>query len=522
MRKFLEFDVPSLHRPQWLGSPPAFRPDPPVSGWIHMHLEHPDLDGFPPGAMSHVYPPLDDLWLWSCAVALGLAPVRMRIDEEGAYLWLAAEPLPQDALRLSLLRVADDDPGCVFQHVAWREQRTDFLTRWSALWAAYFDDDSLPWREWEYKSEIVWPELARDFPWRNLVRMQAPTSHPWPRDRMIAWFFLLMAHDLETSIERGCVHARNPLSWCRRTGGFARLSVDIAEVVWCAFEPGPMPLRQDFDQVWAKAFDLAEAIDLVPDELPPKLRDDEQACFHVLEHHMGCVLDACSRAIECAARHLWFRFPLGQGGCLMDERGRRGRIILCRRNEHLVFWEDGTLSSEHMLYRQHGSRWRWPVRDGPDFDPAALDPIDARRYRFLLAEAAPLGIVCPCCGYPDLEDEDVEVQGCEICGWPLWPLLYGPPPALDDTVDDEGDPISPTLREARDHFLAHGDCHPRDARLDNEDDDYRMHWQRGPLQAELRRQLIADWEAWLADPGRDERPLPEPVWRRYNEATGRG
>jgi len=52
------------------------------------------------------------------------------------------------------------------------------------------------------------------------------------------------------------------------------------------------------------------------------------------------------------------------------------------------------------------------------------------------------------------------VQSCEICAWPLWPLLHGRLPGLDDTTDAGGDSIRPTLREARRHFLDHGDAYP--------------------------------------------------------------
>ncbi len=521
MLKNLDF-TPDTDAPRHtLSNPPDFRLMPPEAGWIVLHLEHPLLNDFPYVRLSNIFPPLNELWAWSLAVAVGLAPVRMPIDEEGPVLWLAAEPRGEDRLSLSLKRVAGWDSGLVLQHIGWEEPRAAFLKRWSTLFSAYFGDDTMPWQEWERYAEEILPEPARDFAWADIPQFLAPTPSPWPRAESISWFYLLLAHHRHEHTRRGCEPNASTFARERRAMRFTRLRVEAAAAAWSVFHTEPLAGLQAFERAYADARDQMENEESLDDETCPTGEERRVGDTEIL-HLIDDLTYTGFGILNQVGKALWSHFPIATGSFLMDEDGRRAQVLEVDGDVRCLYWSDGVLGCEYGLHIGTSALWRWPVAAGPAFNAGLLDPIEYRRLAFLREGVAPQGIVCPCCGYPDLECEDTEVQDCEICGWPVWRLLSSLPPALDATEDDDGGPISPTLREARLNFLSYGHYLPRDAMPEDEDDRYRLDWRRKPVVMKLRNELIADWETWIADPDRQSHPLPEPLWLRINHASSRG
>jgi hypothetical protein len=106
--------------------------------------------------------------------------------------------------------------------------------------------------------------------------------------------------------------------------------------------------------------------------------------------------------------------------------------------------------------------WRWPVLEATvsDFEPGSGQPYARWREFALDATTASCLAICPCCGYPHLDDEDCEIQDCPICGWDLF----------GEASTEQADPDhnsswrqgEPTLAQARSYFAAHGDAYPAD------------------------------------------------------------
>lgn len=158
-----------------LDAPPGFALSSPDAGWIYLTVQHGDSN-FDRVAMSDVFPPLMQLWAWSLAVAWGLMPVTLRIDEEGSAVYMTAETVVQERLRFTLTRTTygwDTEPEPVLQALTWHEDRTAFLQSWGRLWAAYLHDDTMPWHEWLRTEEQLCPEPARDMPWDALASIPA-------------------------------------------------------------------------------------------------------------------------------------------------------------------------------------------------------------------------------------------------------------------------------------------------------------------------------------------------------------
>lgn len=502
----LEFAAPEYNPTDGpLVTVPGFRLTPPDAGWIRCHIEGAD---FLPIRMSDVFPPLADLWLWSVAVARGLLPVTARIDEEGTEVLLAAEALPEGRLRLSLIRRGDTrssfEPGRVIDAIAWTEERRAFLARWGAMWATYCQDDGLPWIEWKRFENQTLPEPMRDMPWGELADIPELEAPPWSFAQRIAWFFLSMAHQLR-SRGHGCEYTANPGLWTLRELAFAWLTIRAAQSAW-------VQLRQD-------APPLPEALRLIDDayelalDYPETSTRDEQASRLSLNHAhlevMQATFDYIADIVEACLPHL----PIGAGSFIADHAGRRAVILRAEGRDWLFYWDDGRITREDAFHAGRQASCRWPVATGPRFDRDTLDPIDARRLRFLELEASPVCVVCPVCGYPCMDDDVDDVQSCDICGYPdLWQLTHGRLPALDATVDDEGDPISPTLRERRGFFLDHGDAWPADQAA-GPDDDYGIAHYRNPVRQRLAREAMAEWDAWLENPDSDD--TPEEVWQRW-------
>ncbi len=494
-----------------LASSPAFSLSPPEAGWIRLAIEHPDAD-FPPVMMSKVFSPLAPLWAWSLALAWGMEPASCRIDEEGSAVYLIAKAGTEGRLSFTLARTqygCRNEPERLLQALTREEERAQFLHRWSALWAAYFGDETLPWIEWERREETSIPEPMRDMPWErlpNLATFATVKPAPWPREALIAWFWLLLAHHLR-SRRHGCEYAQDPARYILREMAFARHVLDALAAARQALGLE----TSDNDKSCRALIQRAQDIALYgPDEAEEP--DDEFAGFSSKP-----LVRAYYRAQQAmyalqaeTVRALLSRLPIGEGSAFIDEQGRRARLVHRNRRRWVLCWEDGRLSEGDAFYAGQNTACRWPVAEGPVFDEAALNAIDRRRLAFMRLGVSPLCVVCPCCGYPCMEEEELEADVCDICRWPIGSMLSRLPPPLDAETDEEGDPISPTLRQCRQNFLDHLDADPPEGR---EDDWAREYW-RSPQRQAFARQAMAEWDVWLRNP--DLEHTPEPVWVRMS------
>lgn len=487
-----------------LASPPAFSLSHPEAGWIRLAIEHPDAD-FPPVAMGKLLSPLMPLWAWSLAVAFGLEPATLSIDEEGSAIDLIAKAGTDGRLSFTLARTAygwRNEPERLLQALTWEQGRAEFLDRWSALWAAYFGDETLPWIEWERQEETSLPEPMRDMPWErlpDLANFATVKPAPWPREALIAWFWLLMAHHLH-SRGHGCEYARDPARYILREMAFARHVLDALAVARQA-----LGLETSADDKPCRALILrAQDIALYgPDEADEP--DDAFADFssEPLERAYYRAQQAVYELQADTVRALLPRLPIGVGSCFIDEQGRRARLVHQDGRRWVFYWEDGRLSEGDCFYQDHQPVCRWPVAEGSVFDEAALDAIDRRRLAFMRLGVSPYAVVCPCCGYPCMDDDPADIYACDICDWPVWTLLC-------DKGFPETDPLE--ILKARTLFLQHGDCHAQEPKSAQEADVLRH--LRTPQRMAMAKRVIAEWDAWLANP--DFEHTPEPVWVRMS------
>lgn len=327
---------------------PGFRLDPPAAGWIICHV---DRAGFLPIRLSDVFPPLADLWLWSMAVAWGLLPVSARIDEEGTEVLIAAEALPGERLRLSLIRRMDRssfEPGRVVDAIVWMEARHAFLARWGALWAAYCQDDGLPWTEWKRFENQALPEPMRDMPWGALADVPALEPPPWTANQRIAWFYLSMAHQMR-SRGHGCEYTADPAYWTLRELAFARLSIYAARAAWVQLredEPPPTEALRLIDDAHDESLNGPQAE--VQDEQKRRL-----SLFHSYVDAIQSTFDYIADIVEgCLPR-----LPIARGSFIADAQGHRARILKADGREWLLYWDDGRITLEDAFHAGMHPSW---------------------------------------------------------------------------------------------------------------------------------------------------------------------
>ncbi len=490
-----------------LTTPPGFRLDPPEAGWIFCHIEGAD---FLPIRMSNVHPPLADLWLWSVAVARGLLPVTVRIAEEGTEVLFAAEELPEGRLHLSLIRREDTrysfEPGRVIDAITWTEDKRAFLARWGALWATYCLDDTLPWDEWERFEEKRFPEPMRDMPWGELAYIPELEAPPWSLPQRIAWFYLSMAHHRSPMpTGHGYAYVEEPDWWTLHRMAFAELSLIAAHAAWRALCEGIPPTADAWQQI-QKAREMVE-----------NYRENREAHSLPFMPTFSVPVRTVHLAVHEATMGCLARLPIGAGSFFAGQEGHRAVLIDAKGRDWLLYWDDGHITREDAFHTIGPFPCRWPVATGPHFDRNTLDPIDARRLRFLEIDVSPVNIVCPVCGYPCMDDHWAEVEYCEFCGFTLYKYDGNSPLSdLETQEDGSGNRLRRTLRQYRENFLRWGDVLPPGfprRKLGR--------WRKVMLTRTYRRlacEAMVEWDAWLENP--DPAHTPEEVWRRWNRWRG--
>ncbi|MCX7662667.1 MAG: YheV family putative metal-binding protein [Tepidimonas fonticaldi] len=440
------------------------------------------------------------LWFWSLAVAWGLLPVAVRLEQDTQTLWLSAQLEPDGHLRLGLMRTTGGEPIEQAQPqacVCWRERRNDLVRRLGAMW-----NSILPSRAREDMAKEEPPQTWRRRPGLSVADVPVLEPPPWPLPARVAWFYLLLAQHVRLGEPEG-VLARDPVRWTLSLLSQSSFTLEATRAAWGLLHDGDPPGAEVEERIQT----FCEAVRTgAPGYGPADKAKLLQAYMEVNRARHAVQFDM----IEAIRP----RLPVAPGSHMADAQGRRATVVEVRGHHWLLAREDGRLTHETWLAGVSSSNWRWPVAHGPRFDRASLDPIDQRRLRFLALGASPVGIVCPVCGYPSTDDDWVEVQDCVVCGFRLDEAV-DTLAAEDLTETDEGQWLTPRINEARERFRRTTWSGPEDEDLDPESDRAQM---RDPRYRALVRDSMAEWDAWLERP--DPKRLPLEMWRRWNRLIG--
>jgi hypothetical protein len=492
-----------------LDKPPTLSLSPPSAGWIRWRIGQ--GDDAPLICMSDCYSPLVPLWVWSAAIAHGLMPVTLRINEEGYYTDLCAQAEGDGDLRLTVLQV--DANGDEWRCALWQEAGCDWLSRLGRTLGGYLSDE-FDVREWTLGPGL-WPEAAQELPWGwpvEVARTIAQYACNWPAPCQRVRFFLVVAGRLDPFVLRK--------AWCpNNQEAFARLRFLLARQRLEALEGAlamvgtshRCPSVGVLDQRFEDARDLFDELELQRETGStdcPDLADArtlERALHRVAFGFESALHSLMQEAMDALLPYL----PLAPGAWLVDEQGRPGRVLLIDGPRTVIDWGNIGIATECWAPVGSGTTWRWPVAPPDDF-VFPDDPL-FRRWRIFATTSMTAGyLVCPCCGYPHLEEDADEIVDCPLCGWPLFLVLHHalPDPNQPLFCDTTGDPETwPSLGESRRCFTEHGDAFPLA-------EHSRTQWLRRSDVAALRRSVIASFDAWLADPSSTIKSLPEDDWKR--------
>ena len=378
---------------------------------------------------------VESAWVWACAVAHQLLPVTLQVDEEGSTAELCAQ---------------------------WQDEAGDVLCL------------TLRKRQGS-RTESGGAEFAR-------------TS--WLQGR--AWFWVLLATALSVDKPNqafgiaGEIRARLKAS-----------EMDLRQAALCAAwramgEPEPSGVSTEYKDLQNALCERFEEIDDMYDGLEwTRLADAElappdpqglstwntsQAIQHLFSRDLLALHQRAQQWFPLASG-CWLRDATMRVGQILDQRGehwrweREGKVygrkaqssIDHRRRFFIVDWGRYGITREMgLLGTWQPNGWRWPVLEATvsDFEPGSGQPYARWREFALDATTASCLAICPCCGYPHLDDEDCEIQDCPICGWDLF----------GEASTEQADPDhnsswrqgEPTLAQARSYFAAHGDAYPAD------------------------------------------------------------
>ncbi len=463
--------------------------------------------------ISSLHSPFVSVWVWAVAIAHRLLPVTLRIDEEGCYTDLCAED-NGGGLRLTLRQT--NAFGEVYRSLHWREARLGWLQRVGATFGGFLGG-AFNGSEW-HGGPAFWPDPGQFLPWEwpHAQGLYASAHESdWPVPALHAWFYLSLARRFDPFVLRTAWCPEDQEAFARLRYLFALRRRKALEGACAALgEQLPPSLAAALDGQFAAARDLFEELEIqrelgifdraIEDYVRPELADARSR--ERLLHQMAFGFEAAVHDLaHGTALQLLPQLPLVPGAWLIDEQARPGRILVVEGVRRVVDWGEIGISTEHGFY----SGWRWPIAAPGGF--VFPDEPLFRRWRLFATAPQTAGYtVCPCCGYPTLEEEPEEILDCPVCGWPLYLLSRHPLPNPDAPLFDDarGDhEVWPTLRESRRYFTVHGDAF-------SPDDAARAEWLRRDDISALRCKLAAQFDTWLADPARDASPLPEDEWQR--------
>lgn len=486
---------------------------------------------------------VENAWVWACAVAHQLLPVTLLVDEEGSTAELCAQwhDEPGDVLCLTL-RKRQGGPaeknGLEFARASWVQGRSHFLRRLGYLFDKRLNTTEYRPREWMYPSPL-WLPLAGVLPWHWPGRVsEYDLRSPWSPQQQRAWFWLLLATAL-------CVTKPNQAFGIP---GEIRARLETSEMnlrhaALCAAwremgEPEPTELSKESKNLHSALCDRFEEVDDFYDNLRwTRISDAKlapidpqgletwhasQPIRHLFHDDLKALTDRAQRwfPLDCG---VWLRDAFMHAGQILDQReehwrweregkvyGRKAQSSIDHRMRFfIVDWGRYGITREMgLLGTWQPNGWRWPVLETTvgDFKPGSGEPYARWREFAMDATTANCLAICPCCGYPHLDDERCEIHDCPVCGWDMFGEASTRQADPDDSVGSrEGEP---TLAQARGYFAAHGDAYPAD-------DLEHTTWLRRPDILRLRCLVRAELDAWLREPP-PRPPLPEATWEALN------
>lgn len=489
---------PGLNRA--VGAPPEITLSKPDAGWIRLRLRGDDVALVV--RMSYLYPPFVSLWAWTAAIAHHLFPVTVRIVEEGLYTELCAEQ-EDEAVYLKITIRQFDANGQESDRFIWHEKVLDWLKRTGVIFGRFFQD-TFEKKEWRL-GERLWPEPGHYVPWEwpcTVMQRLAPAQkNDWPLSVLRAWFFMTLARQLDPYVLRTAWCPDDQEKFVRLQYLLAMLRHEALNGAWTEMDSSTLQRScSSFVRCIQETKDLLEELEMLRESGTPTRPELTDRLFPAALN-FGTELHGLERE---TMKELFARLPPRQEKWLIDEQGRPGRIAFNEGHRLVIDWGEFGFTTEYGFHCGFRSTWRWPVREPRNF--IAPDTPLFRRWRiFSISPQTMQFHICPCCGYPHLEcEEPVEIQDCPLCGWPLYLTLHTPLPHLDQPLIPEN---LPALRVSRQHFDTHGDAF-------SPADSMSTTWLRRHDVAALRKQVIAQFESWLADPLRDTHPLFQEDWWR--------
>jgi len=501
----LHFQPIESRRDVAIGLPPALSLSVPKAGRILFQIGR---DNSPLIIqMSSLYPPFVSIWTWSVAIAHRMLPVSVRIDGEGGHTDLCAETENIGGLLLTIRQV--DANGVESKRRVWREARLGWLKRIGDVFGPYLED-SFDRKEW-LGGTACWPEPAQYLPWRwphsvGLIRSSDESS--WPQSALRIWFFLIIARHLHPAVLQINWHPEGEEAFVRLRYLLTLLQREALAQGCAEMSDSARPCSSNLlDQAILNMQELLDELEMSRETgMPtrPELTDQEWLNRSLLQAAFSFESEFHSFE-QAMTKELFKRLPLTQGTWFVDELGRSGCLMCIDGQRMVIDWGEIGITSEDGFHCGYRTTWCWPVTEPYNF----VFPDESLFQRWRLFASSPQTsqfLICPCCGYPNLEEEPEEIRDCPLCGWPLYFMFHNPLPRLDQPLYGYGSDW-PSLRESRQHFTTHGDV------FAPEDSNHAC-WLRRDDVIVLRKHVIAQFDNWLADPLRNNHLLPMEDWRR--------
>ena len=504
-----------------LANPPSLRLCAPEAGWIRWRIgdEEPLVIG-----MSSVYSPLASVWAWAMATGEQLMPVTLRIDEEGVYSELCAEDGGGGMLRLTVRQT--DSEGREYRRLAWYEEPLDWLDKLAETFCDFFET-LVDASEWCIGADAFWPEIAGELPWCwpvSVATQALAHATDWSAKEHRSWFFLKLTallHPLALRLA-GCPDPDDQVDFARLQLQFAlarREALNGAMGALLGEQPGQALLESSaaehlFRSRLQDAWDWFAVVDDESQWVEPPLAIRCAARCRAMEafNLAGAVESALYALHDTTVRPRFECLPLAEGQWFGDLRGFPGRVLSSHGARLVIDWGKVGISAISVAaYRLFAHAWLRPIRAPRVFNFPDTPLFQRWRSFATLAQTTDLAI-CPCCGYPSLEDEPIEIADCALCGWPLYLALDRllPDPDQPLRIDPlSGTAVMPSLRESRRWFEHHGDAY---APTDTEN----TIWLRRPDVVVLKRKVIEGFDAWLADPSHQPDLFPEDDFQKLD------
>lgn len=519
----------------WMPEHPALALARPQWGWMDWRFAWAG-DGF----TAHVSYLSDwaHVWAWMAALAHGLCPITVRLNEEGSTVALSAQwhDESRHVIHLTVRRLSDDESPVELARFDWLDDRSRWLADVGWLLSDRMAD--FPSRHWGYHSQLWLPiEVCLSWNWPGQACLEGGRNLPSGTvAQQRGWFFLLLASDLQVTqaAERllcgrvmpqpifEAVRARlthQELVWRASALNATQRLLGLSGAASSGEHVGrdgmvhSGDVFEDVDSLCADETDWEYLGDGLPQALPADLLSLEASKTYEFSFQLFTRLKDVKRRVVAS-------MGVPPGSWLRDASGQPGRVLRLHRQRLpsfdvatepdfgtvpaddvagyyvLVDWgRNGIAREPDFLAGLLWDRLQWPVWPAHDFRPGE-GVVYARWRGFALHPVtATCHAICPCCGYPHLEDDDpIELLDCPLCGWGLsgcaaWTVH---PPTEPNPGDRAAVPVS-TLDECRARVQAHGDVFALG-------DTSGSAWWRRPDVSTLRTTIRQALDNWLDAP----------------------